>query len=144
MLAIFAAAVLVALWRFLSNLPVDQLLASTRIVVPLALGTLAIASALATHRYLATRRLLGSRRSVAIVPADEFDAEPEAVLRFAAQLADTERRVAGWVDRRASAVRIRLTSDAEDRLVYLLEVPERSSEALRTALRTFEGVEERP
>jgi hypothetical protein len=144
MLAIFATAVLIALWRLLSNLPVDQLLASTRLLVPLALGTLAIAAALATHRFLATRRLLGSRRSVAIVPADEFDAEPEAVLRFAAQLADSERRVAGWVDRRASAVRIRLVSDAESRLVYLLEVPERSSEAMRTALRTFEGVEERP
>lgn len=144
MLAIFAAAVLIALWRLLSNLPVDQFLVSTRLLVPLALGTLAIASALATHRFLATRRLLSSRRTVAIVPADEFDAEPEAVLRFAAQLADSERRVAGWVDRRASAVRIRLASDAESRLVYLLEVPERSSEALRTALRAFEGVEERP
>ncbi|MET0557613.1 MAG: hypothetical protein ABW065_02925 [Solirubrobacterales bacterium] len=143
MLAIFAAAVLIALWRLLSNLPVDQLHARARLLVPLALGTLAIASALATHRFLATRRLLSSRRSVAIVPADEFDAEPEAVLRFAAQLADSERRVAGWVDRRASAVRIRLASDAESQLVYLLEVPERSSEALRTALRSFEGVEER-
>ncbi|MBK5221035.1 MAG: hypothetical protein JJE35_14840 [Thermoleophilia bacterium] len=49
------------------------------------------------------------------MPADEFDAEPEAVLRFAAQLADGERRVAGWVDRRASAVRIGLASDAERR-----------------------------
>jgi hypothetical protein len=144
MLAIFVAAALIALWRLLSNLPVDQLLAQARLLVPLALGTLAIASALATHRYLATRRLLSSRRSVAIVPADEFDAEPETVLRFAAQLADSERRVAGWVDRRASAVRIRLASDAESRLVYQLEVSERSSEALRTALRTFEGVEERP
>ena len=144
MLAIFAAAVLIALWRLLSNLPVDQLLAVGSSLAPLALGALAIASALATHRLLATRRTLRSRRAVAIVPADEFDAEPEAVLRFAAQLADTERRVAGWVDRRASAIRIRLAADAEGRLVYLLEVPERSSEALRTALRSFEGVEERP
>lgn len=144
MLAIFAAAVLIAIRRQLSNLPLDQLIASALSLAPLALGAVAIASALATHRFLATRRTLGSRRAVAIVPADEFDAEPEAVLRFAAQLADTESRVAGWVDRRASAVRIRLTADAEGQLVYLLEVPERSIEALRTALRTFEGVEERP
>ena len=144
MLAIFAAAVLFALWRLISNIRVDHLLESALSLAPLALVALAIASALATHRFLATRRTLRSRRAVAIVPADEFDAEPEAVLRFAAQLADSERRVAGWVDRRASAVRIRLTSDAEHRLVYLLEVPERSSEALRTALRSFEGVEERP
>ena len=78
------------------------------------------------------------------MPADEFDAEPDAVLRFAAQLAASERRVAGWVDRRASAIRIRLASDPERRLVYVVEVPERAGEALRTALRSFEGVEERP
>jgi hypothetical protein len=144
MLAIFAAAVLFALWRLISSIRVDQLLASILSLAPLALGAIAIASALATHRFFATRRTLRSRRAVAIVPADEFDAEPDAVLRFAAQLAASERRVAGWVDRRASAIRIRLAVDAERRLVYLIEVPERASEALRIALRTFEGVEERP
>lgn len=144
MLAIFAAAVLFALWRLISSIRVDQLLASILSLAPLALGAFAIASALATHRFFATRRTLRSRRAVAIVPADEFDAEPDAVLRFAAQLAASERRVGGWVDRRASAIRIRLAADAERRLVYLIEVPERASEALRTALATFEGVEERP
>jgi hypothetical protein len=144
MLAIAAAASLIALWRLLSSLPVDQLLTTAVSLAPFALGAFAIAAALATHRFYATRRTLRSRRTVAIVPADEFDAEPETVLRFAAQLANAERRVAGWVDRRASAVRIRLTSDAEKRLVYLLEVPERSSESLRTALRAFEGVQMRP
>ncbi|HET8956342.1 MAG TPA: hypothetical protein VFN18_11860 [Solirubrobacterales bacterium] len=144
MLAIFAAAVLVALWRLISSIRVDQLIASALSLAPFALGALAIAAALATHRFFATRRTLRSRRAVAIVPADEFDAEPDAVLRFVAQLAATERRVAGWVDRRASAIRIRLAADAERRLVYLIEVPERASEALRTALQSFEGVEERP
>ncbi|HEY0391467.1 MAG TPA: hypothetical protein VGC63_07150 [Solirubrobacterales bacterium] len=144
MLAIFAAAVAFALWRLISSIQVDRLLASILSLAPLALGTIAIASALATHRFFATRRTLRSRRSVAIVPADEFDAEPDAVLRFAAQLAASERRVAGWVDRRASAIRIRLATDSERRLVYLIEVPERASEALRTAFATFEGVEERP
>ncbi len=144
MLAIFAAAVLFALWRLISSIQVDQLLASILSLAPLALAAIAIASALATHRFFATRRTLQSRRAVAIVPADEFDAEPDAVLRFAAQLAASERRVAGWVDRRASAIRIRLAADAERRLVYLIEVPERAAEALRTALATFEGVEERP
>jgi hypothetical protein len=144
MLAIFAAAVAVALWRLISSIRVDQLLASVLSLAPLALGAIAIASALATHRFFATRRTLGSRRAVAIVPADEFDAEPDAVLRFAAQLAASERRVGGWVDRRASAIRIRLAADAERRLVYLVEVPERASEALRTAHAAFEGVDERP
>ena len=144
LLAIFAVSALLALGRLLSSIPVDRLFGLALSLAPLALGAVAIASALATHRFFATRRTLRSRRAVAIVPADEFDAEPEAVLRFAAQLADTERRVAGWVDRRACAVRVRLASDAENRLAYLLEVPERSSEALRTALRTYEGVAERP
>jgi hypothetical protein len=144
MLAIFAAAVLFALWRLISSIRVDQLLASILSLAPLALAAIAIASALATHRFFATRRTLRSRRAVAIVPADEFDAEPDSVLRFAAQLAASERRVAGWVDRRASAIRIRLARDSERRLVYLVEVPERASEALRTALRSFEGIEERP
>lgn len=144
MLAIFAAAMLFALWRLISSIDVDQLLASILSLAPLALAAIAIASALATHRFFATRRTLRSRRSVAIVPADEFDAEPDAVLRFAAQLAASERRVAGWVDRRASAIRIRLAADVERRLVYLIEVPERASEALRTALAAFEGIEERP
>jgi hypothetical protein len=144
MLAIFAAAVLFALWRLISSIRVESLAPSALSTAPLALGAIAIAAALATHRFFATRRTLRSRRAVAIVPADEFDAEPDAVLRFAAQLAASERRVAGWVDRRASAIRIRLARDSERRLVYVLEVPERAGEALRTALRSFEGVEERP
>jgi hypothetical protein len=144
MLAILAVAVLVALWRLISSIDPGQLLASILSLAPLALGAVAIASALATHRFFATRRTLRSRRAVAIVPADEFDAEPDAVLRFAAQLAATERRVGGWVDRPASAIRIRLAANADRRLVYLIEVPERAGEALRTALRSFEGVEERP
>ncbi len=144
MLAIFAAALLLALWRLISSIQVEHLSASALALAPLALGAIAIAAALAMHRFLATRRTLRSRRAVAIVPADEFDAEPDAVLRFAAQLAASERRVAGWVDRRASAIRIQLARDSERRLVYILEVPERAGEALRTALRSFEGVEERP
>lgn len=144
MLAIFAAAVLFALWRLISSIRVEAIAPVALSIAPLALAAIAIAAALATHRFFATRRTLRSRRAVAIVPADEFDAEPDAVLRFAAQLAASERRVAGWVDRRASAIRIRLARDSERRLVYMLEVPERAGEALRTALRSFEGVEERP
>jgi hypothetical protein len=144
MLAIFAAVIALALWRLMSNIRIEQLASAAGHLAPLALAAIAIAAALATHRFLATRRTLRSRRSVAIVPADEFDAEPDAVLRFAAQLADSERRVAGWVDRRASAIRIRLTSDAGNRLAYLIEVPGRAGEALKAALRTYEGAGQRP
>ena len=145
MLAIFAVAVIAALWRLLSNIRVDQLLAASLSLAPFAPAAIAIASALATHRLLATRRTLRSRRAVAVVPADEFDAEPEAVLRFASQLADSERRVAGWVDRRARALRVQsspTTAGADSSTSP--EFPERSRELLRVALRDYEGVELRP
>jgi hypothetical protein len=141
MLAIFAALLALAAWRALSGLRPERLLGLAESAVPFALGTLAIASALAAQRIVATRRTLRSRRALAVVPADEFDAKPDVILSFAAQLARGERSVLGWWDRRASAVRVRLTCDGERRLVYLLEVPERAGDVLRGALRAFEGVE---
>ncbi len=109
--------------------------------IAIAAGVSLIASALARQRHLATGRTLASRRSVVVVPADEFDATPDSVVSFAAQLARSGRRIGGWWDRRASAVRVRLTNDGEGRLVYLLEVPERDMSMLRGALRSFRGVE---
>lgn len=141
MLAIFALLVTAAIWRAVSGIRVNQLLASAAPLAPFALGALAIASALATQRFLATRRTLATRTAVAAVPADEFDAKPEAVLRVAAELARADRSVRGWFDRRACALRVRLTNDSEDRLIYLLEVPARSRQLLRNALRGYEGVE---
>jgi hypothetical protein len=141
MLAIFAALVIAALWRAVSSLRIDHLLASAASLAPFALGALAIATALAPQRFYATRRALAARVTVAVVPADEFDPKPETVLRFAAEVARVDRSLRGWLDRRAHAVRVQLTNDREGRLVYLLEVPARSREALRTALRDYEGAE---
>jgi hypothetical protein len=141
MLALAAVLVAAAVVRAVSSIRVDQLLASAASLAPFALGALAIASALATQRFLATRRTLATRTAAAIVPADEFDAKPEAVLRVAAELARADRSVRGWFDRRACALRVRLTNDCEGRLVYLLEVPARSRQLLRNALRGYEGVE---
>lgn len=141
MLAIAAGAVLLAAYRALSNIRVEALLGAAESGAPLALGALAIATALASQRFFATRRSLRSRRQVAVVPADQFDARPEVVLSFAAQLAASERTVAGWLDRRASALRVKLTNDTEGRLLYLLEGPARFSASLRAALRTYQGVE---
>ncbi len=141
MLGLFALLMAAAIWRAVSSIRLDQLLASAASLAPIALGALAIASALATQRFLATRRTLATRTAAAIVPADEFDAKPEAVLRIAAELARADRSVRGWFDRRACALRVRLTNDGEGRLVYLLEVPARSRQLLRNALRGYEGVE---
>jgi hypothetical protein len=118
-------------------------LASAASLVPLALGTLAIASALAPQRFLATRRALRSQIITAVVPADEFEAKPDVVLRFAAEMARADRGLRGWLDRRAGALRVALVSDNQGRLVYLLNYPARSHELVRTALRGYEGVEMR-
>jgi hypothetical protein len=141
MLAIFAALVVAALWRAVSSIRIDHLLASAASLAPFALGALAIATALAPQRFYATRRALAARVTVAVIPADEFDPKPETVLRFAAEVARADRSLRGWLDRRAHAVRVQLTNDREGQLVYLLEVPARSHEALRTALRDYEGAE---
>jgi hypothetical protein len=141
MLALFALLVAAAIARAVSGIHVDRLLASAASLAPVALGALAIATALATQRFLATRRTLATRTAAAIVPADEFDAKPEAVLRVAAELARADRSVRGWFDRRACALRVRLTNDGDGRLVDLLEVPARSRQLLRNALRGYEGVE---
>lgn len=141
MILIFLGAITVAAWRTVSSLDPDRVLSAAGSLAHVLLGALALASALAMQRLLATNRTLQTRREVAVVPADDFDPKTDAVLRFAAELAGTERSVLGWLDRRASAVRVRLTCDAEGRLLYLLSVPERSMKLLRGALGAYEGIE---
>lgn len=141
LLAIFAALVAFSISSAISNIDTGAVLDLAERLAPLALGAVAIASALAPQRIVATRRTLRSRRLTAVVPADEFDAKPDLVLSFAAQLASSERSIAGWLDRRASALRVQLACDREHRLVYLIEVPDRAAGLLRSALRSYEGVE---
>jgi len=141
LLAIVAALVAFSISSAISNLETGAVLDLAERFALLTLGAVAIASALAPQRIIATRRTLRSRRLAAIVPADEFDAKPDVVLAFAAQLAASERSIAGWMDRRASGLRVQLACDQERRLVYLIEVPDRAAGLLRAALRTYEGVE---
>jgi len=141
MLAIFALLVIAAIVHAVSSIHPARLLASAASLAPFALGAIAIASALAPQRFRLARRSLATRTAVAVVPADEFDPKPEAVQRFAAELARSDRSLHGFLDRRAQALRVRLTNDPRGRLVYLLEVPARSREPLRAALRDYEGVE---
>ncbi|MCB1280059.1 MAG: hypothetical protein KDB18_00895 [Salinibacterium sp.] len=144
MLAILAGAICLGLWRVLSNLRPGQILSIIEPLFPAAIGLVALASALATQRFFSTRRALGSRRVVAVVPADEFEASIETILRVAAQLSRADRGVRGWMDRPASAIRISLQNDAEGRLVYLIGAAERQTELIRSALRAYEGFELRP
>jgi hypothetical protein len=141
MLLIFLGALSAAVWSLLSDLRPDAILSAVGSLAPLVLGTFAAASALAIQRLVSTNRTLRSRCTLAVVPADDFDPKPDAVLRFAAELGATDRSVLGWIDRRASAVRVTLTGDAEGRLVYLVSVPERSFRFLQGALGAYDGVE---
>ena len=141
MLLIFLGALSAAVWSLLSDLRPDAILSAVGSLAPLVLGAFAAASALAIQRLVSTNRTLRSRRTLAVVPADDFDPKPDAVLRFAAELGATDRSVLGWIDRRASAVRVALTGDAEGRLVYLVSVPERSFRFLQGALGAYDGVE---
>jgi hypothetical protein len=141
MLAIFALLVIAAIVHAVSSIHPARLLVSAASLAPFALGAIAIASALAPQRFRTARRSLATRTAVAVVPADEFDPKPEAVQRFAAELARSDRSLHGFFNRRAQALRVRLTNDRKGRLVYLLEVPARSREPLRAALRDYEGVE---
>ena len=143
LILIVLGALILAAWRTVSDVSLGEVVSAAGSLAPLALGALAIASALAMQRLLSVNRTLRTRSEVAIVPADDFDPKPDAVLRFAAELAATERRLRGWFDRRAQSVRVRLTNDADGRLVYLLSVPERSGKALRGALGAYEGFEVR-
>jgi hypothetical protein len=143
LLALLACLAGYATLRFLGRLEPGRLsdLALRTSTLTIALGATVIATALARHRHLATRRTLASRRALAVVPADEFDAAPQVVDAFAAQLARSGRRIGGFWDRRASALRVRLVNDDEGRLIYLLDVPERDLPTLRAALRGYRGVE---
>jgi hypothetical protein len=142
LLLVIAAAVLAALiWRAVSHLRTDEVLSVIHASSPALIAVAVVAAGLAVLRVLFTRRTLRSRVGVVVVPADELDPSPEAVLRFAAQLSRVGRSVRGWLDRRASAIRVRLEPDPEGRLLYILEVPSRSRELARSALRAYEGLE---
>jgi hypothetical protein len=141
LLLIAAALLVVGVGRALSRLEASAVFVALRPGGPVLLALAVIGTGLLVARAVLTRRALRSRVCVVVVPADEFDPSPETVLRFAAQLTRLRRSVRGWLDKRASAVRVRLEPDRDGRLAYLIEVPARSRDLVRGALRGYEGVE---
>jgi hypothetical protein len=139
LLALAAIVLVLVADRVISELRVDASL--LKVAVPALVASLAVLIAALVARLVATRQTLRSRTRLVVVPADEFDPSPETVVRFAAQLGRTRRRVRGWLDRRASAIRIRLDADPDGRLAYLLEAPRHAEGVVRNALRSYEGVE---
>jgi hypothetical protein len=92
-------------------------------------------------RVRCTRAAMRHRETVAVVPADDFDPDPETVLRLAAQLGRLDRGIRGWLDRPGSSLRIRLEPDDDGRLTFLVEAPERARALVRDAFRGLGGVE---
>jgi hypothetical protein len=139
LLALAVTVSAVVAHRLLGDLSLDLSLLTA--AAPWLFASVAVLVIALIARAVATRRTLRSRARLVVVPADEFDPSPEAVVRFAAQLSRVRRRVRGWLDRRASAVRIRIETDADGRLAYLLEVPQHGAGVVRSALRSYEGIE---
>ena len=92
--AIVAALVAFSISSAISNLETGAVLDLAERFAPIALGALAIASALAPQRFLATRRTLRSRRLRPVVPADEFDPETRrrSLLRRPARASRAQHR----------------------------------------------------
>jgi hypothetical protein len=88
-----------------------------------------------------TRQTLASRVSYLVLPTDDFDPSEEAVLRAAGQLSRVRRAVLGWLDTRASAVRLRLDSGPDGRMVYRVQVARRARSVVRSALTSMGPVE---
>ncbi len=126
----------------LSGWPVHLHLTSAlrpSLLLPLA----SLLLALLTARIVVTRRSLASRTRLVVLAPDSFDPSLESVLRCAAQLSRVRRLVGGWLDVRASAVRVLLDTDGDGRMRYSLIVPRRALPAIRAALGGYDRVQAR-
>ena len=109
------------------------------VAVPAVVVGIALVAA-AVARWLAVRRALARRVAVELVPGEDFDPAPEAIERFAAQLA--RARPVGWrLIAPATAVRILLSTDPDGVVRYTLHGPPGSRRTLETALAAYDGVE---
>jgi hypothetical protein len=102
------------------------------VVVPAVLVVLAAL----TSRVVVTRRALARRVRLLVLAPDWFAPTLDGVLRCAAQLSRVRQLVGGWLDPRASAVRVLLDSN-DGMMRYSLEVPERSLPAIGSALANY-------
>ena len=110
-------------------------------LLPIAAGaTAALTTGLIVARVVLTRSALRRRVRVALVPADTFAPDLEAVLRFAATLSRARRLRDTFVPR-ATAVRIRLDPDEAGQLRYVVELPEHARPALGIAAAGYQPVE---
>jgi hypothetical protein len=108
-----------------------------------ALAVLALAGVVVSLlRWLLAARMLRGRVTLELLPADAFPATPDAIRRFAGQLARTRRGfLTGWLQRPGAAVRVLLTHDEQGTMSYLLQMPASSRRAVEAALSAYSGLE---
>ena len=107
-----------------------------------AAPTAVVVLAALTCRVVVTRRSLARRVRLVVLAPDSFSPTLDGVLRCAAQLSRVRRLVGGWLDPRASAVRV-LLDNSEGAMRYSLVVPERALPAIRSALSNYDRVQVR-
>lgn len=112
------------------------------LIVYAAIPSTVVLLAALTCRVVVTRRALSRRVRLVVLAPDSFAPTLDGVLRCAAQLSRVRRVVGGWLDPRASAVRVLLDS-SEGAMRYSLVVPERALPAIRSALSNYDRVQAR-
>jgi hypothetical protein len=108
-----------------------------------AAATAVVVLAALTCRVVVTRRSLARRVRLVVLAPDSFSPTLDGVLRCAAQLSRVRRLVGGWLDPRASAVRVLLDGSEDGAMRYSLVVPERALPAIRSALSNYDRVQVR-
>ncbi len=112
------------------------------LIVYAAIPSTVVLLAALTCRVVVTRRALARRVRLVVLAPDSFAPTLDGVLRCAAQLSRVRRVVGGWLDPRATAVRVLLDS-SEGAMRYSLVVPERALPAIRSALSNYDRVQVR-
>jgi hypothetical protein len=108
--------------------------------VPIVIMAAAVAVVLACVRWLVVRRVVRGRVSIEVIPGEQFEPSPEAIERFASQLARV-RRAGGWLTGPASAVRVLIACDRDGVVRYVLQAPHGSRATLEAALAAYADVE---
>jgi hypothetical protein len=107
-------------------------------VAVMGLGLLAL-------RVICTLRTLRTRVAYAVLPPANFEPRPEQIEVFGQQLLGARRRVLAWLDRPACSIRIRLTTTAAGRVLYVVELPARFQGSLFNAFASaYRTVDVRP
>lgn len=125
--------------HLLSSAPKALLYCLERNAVALTATTAAVVIAVVWLRRHRRTTALRHRVGYDLLPTTSFDPSAEEILRHARQLQRARLAAPGFTPRAATAVRIRLLTDASGRLAYRVEGCARAASAL--SQQAFAGVE---